>query len=103
MLAVREGYEVGDRPVYAQDGALKLALPEGLAGLRLPDDNEAGLVSAGEVGAVLADGQASDCAVVAHVGDVEGGGERPKSRGIRQFGDESIWINVQFLLLDPGA
>ena len=78
MLAVRKGYEVGDRPVDAEDGAFELPLPERLAGLRLPDDHEAGLVSAGEVGAVLADGQTGDCAAVAHVGDVEGGGEGPE-------------------------
>lgn len=41
MLTVREGYEVGDGPIYAQDGGFKLPLPEGLAGLGLPDDDEA--------------------------------------------------------------
>lgn len=41
MLAMREGYEVGDGPIYAQDGGLELPLPEGLAGLCLPDDDEA--------------------------------------------------------------
>jgi hypothetical protein len=83
-----ESNEVIDRPVNAQNRLLVLLLPQGLAGLTLPNNEQARFVSTCYVCSLGAHCQASDGMRVPNKGDVEGCGKRSQCRGVWQFGNQ---------------